>query len=248
MKINYYSERLLYEFLSVCRCLNQKKIFIHIPKCAGMSIRRSLQLSGRILPVSTDRLKSKEYSKALISKMNQIGDHHGSEHARLRDVRTDLREKHDAFAIIRNPWDRVASRYYFAKQVIEKERKYSEDKHDISSFEAFLEERHTWGNEQFMWHRAIRGWYPCYDYLINEEGKVDVDVLSFEKLDENICEYFKLKKPSRKRNVTSVRNLPIEKLYTQKTIDIVADWYKKDIDFFGYDFGTGPTQNTLYNI
>ena len=49
------------------------------------------------------------------------------------------------------------------------------------------------GNEQFMWHRAIRGWYPCYDYLINEEGKVDVDILSFEKLDENICEYFKLK-------------------------------------------------------
>lgn len=246
MKINYYLERLLYELLSVCRTFNQKKIFIHIPKCAGMSIRRSLQLSGRIVPVSVNRLKSMEYANALLEKMNQIGDHHGSEHARLRDVRSQLRQKHGAFGVIRNPWDRVASRYYFAKQVIEKERKYSQDKHDISSFEAFLEERHIWGNVEFMWHRAIRGWYPCYDYLVNEEGSVPADVLSFEQLDNELCKYFRLRRASKKRNVTSVRNISNENLYTNKTIDIVAEWYKKDIDYFGYDFGTGPTKNTYY--
>ncbi len=32
-------------------------------------------------------------------------------------------------------------------------------------------------------------------------------------------------------------------LYTPETIKIIADWYKADIDMFGYDFDGGPTKN-----
>jgi hypothetical protein len=32
-------------------------------------------------------------------------------------------------------------------------------------------------------------------------------------------------------------------MYNTDTANIVGDWYKEDIDYFGYDFGTGPSKN-----
>ena len=34
--------------------------------------------------------------------------------------------------------------------------------------------------------------------------------------------------------------------YTSKTLRIVADWYKADIDAFGFDFDSGATRGTVY--
>lgn len=242
----YHLERLKYELVSISRHFQQKKIFIHIPKAAGMSIRRSQQLAGRIMTVKKHRLINREYAQNLHKKMEEIGDHHGFEHARYIDVKKQLRSNHGAFAVVRNPWDRVASRYFFAKQVIEIEKKYIYEKHNIASFEEFLEERHIWGNEKFLWHRAIRGWYPCRDYVIDEKGEIAVDILRFESLDSDIKHYFNLKNDHKPRNVTKARNMSLTELYTPKTIQIVADWYKADIEMFGYDFDGGATKNTMF--
>jgi hypothetical protein len=48
---------------------------------------------------------------------------------------------------------------------------------------------------------------------------------------------------SKARNVTALNNGSYRDIYTPETIQIVADWYKKDIDTWGYDFDTGPTRN-----
>ena len=45
------------------------------------------------------------------------------------------------------------------------------------------------------------------------------------------------------RNVTALNKGTYKDLYTPETIQIVADWYQKDIDTWGYDFDTGPTRN-----
>ena len=45
------------------------------------------------------------------------------------------------------------------------------------------------------------------------------------------------------RNVTAVNKGTYQDVYTDKTIQIVADWYKADIDMFGYDFDTGAQKN-----
>ena len=244
--MGYYKERIIYELMRLARSFHKKKIFIHIPKAAGMSIRRSNQLAGRIVTINKDRLVNNIYANGLKAKMDSIGDHHGFEHARYIDVNSLTREKFEAFAVIRNPWDRVASRYYFAKQVIEVEKKYDSGKHQINSFEEFLEERHIWGNQKYMWHRAIRGWYPCYDYVVDENSNISVDILRFENLNEDLCRYFGLKNMDKKRNVTAARSKKTSELYNDKTIQIDADWYKKDIDMFGYDFDCAPSKNTLY--
>ena len=246
-KFKYYIERLQYELLCLKRRNVRKKLFIHIPKSAGMTVRRSKQLAGRLTTVSAGDFSDPKYVSELLSKMNSIGDHHGIEHARVMDLRKAVISKHKPFAIIRNPWDRVASRYYFAKQVIEVEKKYAPDKHNISSFEAFLEERTLWGEQKYMWHRAIRGWYPCWDYVIDKDNTIICDILRFENLNADLERYFDLKRMDRARNVTATRkNTSLKDIYNPKTIQIVADWYSKDIEAFGYDFGSGPTKNCLF--
>jgi len=223
-----------------------RKIFIHIPKNAGMTIRRSPVLSNKIMIAGPNLHKSKNYTKAVLESMNNIGDHHGFEHARWRDLNPTMTSGHDCFAIVRNPWDRVASRYFFAKKVIyyeENSIQYGKkDYCDCSSLEAFLEERHKWGGIKYMWHRAIRGWYPAYDYVTNKEGKLKCDIMRFENLNRDLCAYFKIPSMSRARNVTGL-NDDYKSIYTPETIQIVADWYKVDIDTFGFDFDTGATKN-----
>jgi hypothetical protein len=226
--------------------MQQPKIFIHIPKNAGMTIRRSPQLASLIIPASANTHKSPEYSKAVKEYMDSIGDHHGFEHARWRDLSPKFTRNYDAFAVIRNPWDRVVSRYFFAKKVIEVEQKEPVGKHDISSFEAFLEERHKWGNVEYMWHRAIRGWYPQIDYVTDNNENIRCDIIRFENFNVEIKSYFKLMDMSRARNVTGLNKGTYQDLYNSNTIQIVADWYKKDIDTFGFDFDTGATKNYYF--
>ena len=51
---------------------------------------------------------------------------------------------------------------------------------------------------------------------------------------------------SKARNVTAVNQGTYRDVYNDKTIQTVADWYKKDIEHWGYDFDSGPTRNTMY--
>lgn len=220
-----------------------KKIFIHIPKNAGMTIRRSPVLADKIIPAGPNIHKSKEYTLAVKRHMGSIGDHHGFEHARWKDLSSSYRNSYSAFAVVRNPWDRVVSRYFFAKKVIEVEKKEPVGKHKIDSFEQFLEERHEWGNIEYMWHRAIRGWYPAYDYVTDDKGNIRCDIMRFENLNEDLCSYFNIASMSRARNVTALNPGSYKDLYNDSTIQIVADWYQKDIEAWGYDFDSGPTKN-----
>ena len=224
-----------------------EKLFIHIPKNGGMTIRRNKVLRPKVILATPDVHISPEYTRGLHRKMKEIGDHVGNEHARWRDITPRVTNNVQAFAFVRNPWDRVVSRYWFAKKVIEIEEDsdhYGEtDYADISSFEAFLEERHKWGGQEYMWHRAIRGWYPAFDHVSDRHGEVKCDILRFENYNDDIRAYLNIAFDPQPRNVTAVYNAPYQQMYTKKTQQIVADWYQKDIDYWGFDFDTGATRN-----
>ena len=90
-------------------------LFIHIPKNAGLTIRRSPLLQNRIILAGPAAHKSRVYTQAVLDKMNSLGDHHGFEHARFRDLHMGA-QMYQSFAVVRNPWDRVVSRFFFAKK------------------------------------------------------------------------------------------------------------------------------------
>ena len=221
------------------------KLFIHIPKNAGLTIRRSDALRGKIILATPKVHKSEEYSQAVLNTMNANGDHHGFEHARWRDLSKQYTLYHDCVAVIRNPWDRVVSRYFFARKTtfVEKKADAPIGKYKLDSFEHFLEEREQWGNMEYMWHRAIRGWYPAHDYVTDEMGNIQCDIMRFENLNQDLCMYFKIPSMTRARNVTGLNKGSYKDLYNEKTIQIVADWYKDDIETWGFDFDTGATKN-----
>jgi len=218
------------------------KMFIHIPKCAGMTIRRSDALLGKIIPATPQTHKSPEYTKALEAQMKKQGDHHGHDHARWRDLDWKF-QAYDCFAVARNPWDRVVSRYFFARKVKYVEKKADGQATNCDTFEQFLEERHVWGDVPYNWHRAIKGWYPAVDHTCDEKGDLKCDIIRFENLNKDLEKYFNIPQMTQARNVTGLNEGTYMDMYTEKTIQIVADWYKADIDLWGYDFDTGAQRN-----
>lgn len=229
-----------------------KKLFIHVPKSAGMTVRNSELLADKIHHVRDPKeLISDEYFHGLkktMVKVEKLGANPtqaqlGIGHCRWRDIKPSVRNSMDCFAIARNPWDRTVSRYFFAKKLVEHEKKDPVGKFKIDSFEHFLEERFDWGDKEYLWHRAVRGWFPTADYVTDKNGKLKCDIIRFEKLNQDLCGYFSVPKMTGPRNVTGLNKGSYKDLYTDKTIQIVADWYEKDIEMWGYDFDTGAKKN-----
>lgn len=219
-------------------------LFIHIPKNGGVTIRRALALKGRVLAASGNTHKTRSYTRAVRAAMAAAGEHPGLEHARLRDVSLKVRAALRPVALIRNPWARVVSRFTFAMATMESGS--SPAGYAARDFEAFLEERHVFGGRPYYWHRAIRGWYPQLDYVLDEEGRIGVDLLRLEHFDAEVGRYFALEGPLERRNVTGLGRLDYRSFYTPRTIALVADWYARDIEAFGFDFDTPARRNCLY--
>lgn len=232
--------------------MSSKKIFIHIPKNAGLTVRRFRQVANEIILCNIGLFISKEYADNLLHIMEKAGEHHGTEHARWRDFHKQFTDKYQAFAVVRNPWTRVVSRYMFGLRAVEKGG--APEGYMPDSFEEFLEERHEYGDKEFYWHRAVRGWYPQLDYVTDELGNIKCDILRFEHFENDLRKYFKIpntikikKSNSFHRGNTDPKwakwDIDYRTLYNDKTIQIVADWYKDDIEKFGFTFDSTATKN-----
>ena len=221
-------------------------LFIHIPKNAGVAIRKSPLLSGRLVSAEPHFHKSRAYTRQLLEVMKANGEHHGFQHARLIDIAAKVKRRLQPVAVVRNPWSRVVSRYRFAQLAMKNGATASD--YAAATFEEFLEERHVYGGREFYWHRAIRGWYPQVDYVVDEQGAIAADLLRQEHLGDESIRYFGLSEEPRRRNVSGLRTRDYRDYYTQQTIQIVADWYQKDIDTFGFDFDTPATRNVCFAL
>lgn len=198
-----------------------------------MSVRHGLR--GKISVATPEFHVSPEYTAGLDAHMAARNEHHGHEHARWRDLSKSAQSM-PCFAILRNPWARVASRYFFGRQVAQQGKPESKN-YTFRTFDEFLEERHVWGHEPFYWHRAARGWYPALDYVTDEGGEIRCDLLRCEYLAHDLYNYAGWVLPERRRNVTA-DTIPYRELYTPRQIQVVADWYAADIEAFDFEFDT----------
>ena len=149
-----------------------KKLFIHIPKNGGVTIRESAIFQDKIVPVNKKWIGDYKYFKRTMESYGER-DTKGVEHARWIDVDKTITSTHRAFAVVRNPWSKVVSRYLFAKQAIDRglvDSSYAKTK----SLQHFIEERYDWGLKQLTWYRAIRGWWPQKHHVKDQNNNVSI--------------------------------------------------------------------------
>ena len=110
-------------------------------------------------------------------------------HDRWRDVPRDIRYIHQSFAVIRNPFARVVSRYVMGIPT----SNTNDHGTTWNTFEEFLETRYVWTDKQ--WYDPIRSWNTQYDYVCDENDVVRCDILRLEFIDDELSPYLNLNTP-----------------------------------------------------
>ena len=200
-----------------------KCIFVHVNKTGGSSVVVALNMLQAHISTEllfSDSLKQDDQYKLWKGWKGgkRITTQNWSE---LEDVRNHWDEYHK-FTIIRNPWDRVVSDFFYCKKhnIVGKNADFHTDV--IST----IDSRERWK-------------LPCYDWItLNGEVAVD-NIIRFEKLNEgfdDLCE--KLGVPNiRLPHLNKTNHKPYWEYYDDALQDIVAEKYAKDIEYFGYEFG-----------
>jgi len=187
--------------------IDNKAIFIHIPRTAGSSIVKAgiKEVYGH---VSYDWYK------------NRIPDEY---------------DNYFKFAFVRNPWDRLVSIYFYLNQVQSPlDRLWAEQ--NIKKYKTFEEFVLCWVNEinirKYM--HFIPQYSYLYNNSLQLE--VDF-VGRFETLDKDyaiIANKLGIKPVLPK--VNSSNKLSYRDYYTPELVTIVSDVYRQDIDLFEYKY------------
>ena len=190
-----------------------KCIFIHIPRCAGTFIE---------LAIDKRDWWNVDYKKKHLSVVS------------AKELYKEYWDDYFKFAFIRNPWSLEVSWYFWKKQFLNnltfKEFIKNEDLNKTIKLSSGFDDKKFLG--------VFPNLTNCFDYLqINNEIEVDF-VGKYENLNEHLNLIFK------KLNISFPKLGPVNKTnhgkfheyYDNETIDIVASRYKKDIDYFGYNF------------
>jgi len=188
-------------------------IFIHIPKAAGISICRALfgNLGGGHTTISKYELI---YPKADF----------------------DQRFK---FTVVRNPWDRVVSAFYFLKEGgfgDENPQWLKQHIHRYKDFESFVVNELASEAVQEKLH-----FKPQVLFLQNDHGAIPVDFIGkFENLSDDLAVISKrlgIESNLEHNNKTQGRKqASYRDNYNEQTKEIVRELYQGDIKAFGYEF------------
>ena len=191
-------------------------LFIHIPKNAGCTIKRSLHLSGR------DQVIHKRMPGRGISELLQQEQY-------LNKFK---------FAFVRNPWSRHVSNYHFFRNMTESHPFWRYDHRtamEIKQFKNFEDFCYNFKNKHNKFH-----FQPQHVWACAPDGEIVLDYVGkVETIDSDmntLCEL--LDRPSIKLGMSNTsQHGSYREYYTnQDTIDRVTSMYSADIQLFNYSF------------
>ena len=193
-------------------------IFIHIPKTAGTSIRRSLNFNR--VDTETDITKHNDL-KMVISLIG-----------------IDKWNDSYKFAFVRNPWERILSHYHFAmrKRDTRNLRKHS--------FKQWVLKKMLLPEEDMVpllkIEKKLRfNLQPQIRWVQNQDGIVDVDFIGrFEHLERDFRELTNiLSLPAELPHTNqNPQNLNYRDHYDSELKEKVTRFYQEDVDYFKYTF------------
>ena len=196
---------------------DHKCIFVHITKCAGISV--AVSLFG-----------------------NQGGGHLRIAHYQLI-FDQDQFDKYYKFTFVRNPWDRLVSAFLFLKKggANRGDREWAEK--NLSQFRDFDTFVKGWVNRKNV--NSWKHFVPQFKFLCQPGSLTpSVDYIGyFEYLNDDfrmVQNYLQIQSDLQHLNKTDGSKKKYTDYYTEATQKIVADVYREDIELFGYDFDSLP--------
>ena len=192
-------------------------IFIHVPKNAGMSMVESLKNNSfnhtKGYP-NMSRNPQKGRAQKIIASLDK-----------------NKWDEYFKFSFCRNPWDRAVSIWKYlnfkSPDVRVTER--------FEEFKDFLLKGIEIDDHHWKWH-----YFPQINHIVDEDGNIQVDFIGrFENLQEDfniVCD--KIGMPQTKLpHANKTKHQNYVEYYDSEAKEIVGEVYKKDIEFFGYEFG-----------
>lgn len=208
-------------------------VFIHIPKTAGRSVLTLIKNNYNYEIIPNDRTSNLNF------------------HSTLKDAEDFVNEKDPyVFSIVRNPWCRTASWFFFRREVLRqglkalyagKKTNKVQDNYDIvleeynimiDSFEKWLTRyhNHAWDNTWFKLSDSQSTWL--------KSKLISVDkIIKFENINEEINNIEIFKNMTLPITNKGPSNLSYRNIFTNSyTVNLIKSLYEEDIDNFGYTF------------
>lgn len=204
-------------------------LFIHVDKAAGTSVQEALQPYAE--PLAASRLRKR---LMLLGPLTRLGSLHRlvqfGEHVPARAVRRclprSIYEGYFKFAFVRNPWDRLVSRYHYLKR--NPAHRHSRVVSAMSGFAEYA--RWEMGRARPLLHQ--------HAYVCDAKGRLIVDAVGrFEELQEGFdafCRRLNIRADLPHLNATGRRDYRDH--YPAELRDEVGAFFSRDIEMFGYSF------------
>ena len=193
-------------------------LFIHIPKTAGISVNKYLEYKSVIA-------KYKKFDPLYLSIIKtKLPKHISYYHHTYNDIKDIYSNFDKKFTIIRNPYDRMISEYFFRMSTCEwkknENKTHSEDLADFIPW--FLNNEKNFDNHKL----------PQYQFIQGIEDKITI--LRFENLKEDFKNYFneELNVNFKYGNYTRSK---YQDYYTPQTKELVYNYYQQDFIQFNYN-------------
>ncbi len=197
--------------------------FIHITKTAGTSIEEI---------AFENRHRWGRYHNEY--NTNSISSESGWWHEKFSEKPLDLKQKYDWFMIVRNPYSRIVSEYYWIMEMLEHQHRIN-----VSHFNEFIHNaltnlKHERYSRNLFQRREGHHFTEQYKYI---DSSTTIYVLRFEDLKNEFNSLMKLYKlPMRltKHLARSSRHSISEYDLNDENIELIKEIYAKDFEIFGY--------------
>ena len=199
-------------------------IFVHIPKTAGTSIIKRIESLSPVTEVKNNLAKN---------------DFYHSTYSHCKESIKDL-QSYFKFTVVRNPWDRACSWFFYRKQRIEKNlngvrRDMMKNKVElIKEYDFMNKDFNEWLDRyievewDFTWFSLSHSQMTWIDRTENFDK-----ICKFETLQSDLNE---IGINIRHSNKSSNRNLLYRELFNLNSINLINRHYEEDIDLFKYGF------------
>lgn len=209
-----------------------KTIFVHIPKTAGGTIEKSLNIYG---------IDNQGSLKPSINILYGMLDSRSLQHLTIQEIKK-IKELefqiYQKIAFVRNPFDRIISEYFWRIENFGKK---------IIMFKDFLVEeviprkngipkviKNFYHNENIV-ELLDNHYVDQHKFITDNNGNIIVDFIGrFENLNDDFKKAFGLDLINYK--VHSTKHNDYKEYYDSETKSLVKECYKKDLELFKYEF------------